>query len=380
MTALADLPIFGICGHHESGKTTLIEQLLPRLLAQGISVAVAKVHGSRIEVDRPGKDSDRLYRAGADVFMQGKAEGGKAEGFSRTHASDEADPHLAASSHDRGVPRPACPAVFSPPAPLGEDRLPALLRRLARRYDLVLVEGRRRVGCDGVWLLGEGEREPPPDVGPHLAVLPREADRAAAAWGLLETWLPRQWLKTPVYGCVLIGGRSRRMGRPKHLLQQGGRSWVEGAVAAAAAVARRVVVVGAGEVPQALSGIARLPDAADAEGPMAGILAAMRWAPWASWLVSACDLPQVSAGALEWLLSTRRPGVWATLPSLPDGRGAEPLLAHYDFRVWAQLEELVAEGQFAPSALAGRPRVISPAPPAALQDAWINVNTPGDLG
>jgi len=67
------------------------------------------------------------------------------------------------------------------------------------------------------------------------------------------------------------------------------------------------------------------------------------------------------------------------LPSLPEGRGAEPLLAHYDFRVRAQLEELAAEGQFAPSVLVGRPSVISPAPPAALQDAWINVNTPEDL-
>jgi molybdopterin-guanine dinucleotide biosynthesis protein A len=216
-------------------------------------------------------------------------------------------------------------------------------------------------------------------ISPEGVTLNVDADRAAAVSGLLETWLPAQWLRPPVCGCVLIGGRSRRMGRPKHLLPQAGRTWLEGTVAALAAVAQRVVIVGAGEVPPALAGMARLPDAPDAEGPMAGLLAAMRWAPHASWLVSACDLPQVSAGALEWLLSTRRPGVWATLPALPDGRGAEPLLAHYDFRVRAQLEELVAEGQFAPSALVGRPGVISPAPPAALQDAWINVNTPDDL-
>ena len=31
----------------------------------------------------------------------------------------------------------------------------------------------------------------------------------------------------PVWGCVLIGGRSRRMGRPKHLIEAGGCSWLE---------------------------------------------------------------------------------------------------------------------------------------------------------
>jgi len=340
---LADLPIFGVFGSHESGKTTLIEKLLPRLLGQGLSVAVAKIHGSRIEVDRPGKDSDRFYQAGADVWMHGRD-----EGFGRSHV------------------RP-------------DDPVAARLCRLARRHDLVLVEGRRPFGCAKVWLLGEGETEPPADAGPLVACWPRDADRLEATWNILQAWLPLQWRRTPVYACILIGGRSTRMGRPKHLIRRGGVSWIERTAAALAGLAERIAVVGAGNVPRALSGITRLADAPDAEGPLAGILAAMRWAPWASWLVVACDLPNLSREALEWLLSTRAPGVWAALPRLPGRGGVEPLLAHYDFRARAILEEPAAEGKFAPSLLAGRAKVLAPAPPAGLAAAWENVNTPADL-
>jgi molybdopterin-guanine dinucleotide biosynthesis protein MobB len=339
----ADLPIFGIFGHHESGKTALIEALLARLQARGLAVAVAEVHGSAIEVDRPGKDSDRLFRAGADVFMQGKD-----ETFVRLHA---------------GAGRPVARDI--------ED--------LARAYDLVLVEGRKRAECPKVWLLGEGETGPPPEAGECLAVLERGPGRAEAAGRLLDAFLRRQWLRTPVIGSVLIGGKSSRMGRPKHLLPAGGRTWLERTVEVLRGTVGRVVLVGAGEVPASLGDVVRVPDAPDAEGPMAGILGAMRWAPWASHLVAACDLPDLTAEAAGWLLSTRSPGVWATLPHLPGRPGPEPLLAHYDFRARALLEDLAAGGRLAPSLLAGHPKVVTPAPPADLAPAWANVNTEGDL-
>jgi glutamate dehydrogenase (NADP+)/cyclic pyranopterin phosphate synthase/molybdopterin-guanine dinucleotide biosynthesis protein A len=340
---LTDLPVFGICGHSESGKTTLIEALVPRLVSRGLSVAVAKHHVKGIDVDRPGKDSDRLFRAGADVFMQGPD-----EGFVRTHPSETSG----------GVRQ---------------------LTELAGRYDLVLVEGRHRVDCTKVWLLSVGESQPPPEAGGTLATLARTAGRVEAVWNILEPWLRRQWLKPPVYGAVLIGGASSRMGRPKHLLRRKDKTWLEHTAGCLARVAERVVIVGSGDIPEALREGARLPDAPDARGPMAGLLSAMRWAPQATWLVSACDLPKLSVRALKWLLSTRAPGVWATLPRLPGREGVEPLLACYDFRARALLEEAAGEGRFSPSLLAGHRNVISPTPPDDLLAAWQNVNTPEDL-
>ena len=339
----ADLPILAIGGAHDAGKTTLLEALVPMAAARGLAVAVVKSAGSRIEVDRTGKDSDRLFRAGADVFVRGKA-----EGFVRTRPPD-ADP----TASD--------------------------LAALARRYDVVLLECRSPMPCATVWLLGEGESEPPSGAGQVLAALPRGPSRAETVRALLDRWLPEQWLRTPVYGCVLIGGASRRMGRPKHLLQSGGRTWIERTVKVLRPAVEHLVVVGAGELPDALAGVTRLPDVPDAEGPMAGILAAMRWAPWASWLAAACDLPNLRPEALEWLLATRAAGVWATVPLLAAARGVEPLLAHYDFRAGAILERLAADGRFAPSLVAEHPKVAAPTPPPHLASAWANVNAPGDL-
>ncbi len=343
---LDDLPILGIAGRSGSGKTTLIEALLPRLAARGLAVAVAKLHAHGIDLDRPGKDSDRLFRAGADVYLAGPD-----QAFTRLHPAGA-----------------AAPAVR--------------LADLAARYDLVLVEGRESLPCRKVWLLAEGETRPPAGAGDLIACLGRQADRLAAVSDLLDDWLPRQWLRTPVYGCVLIGGRSSRMGKPKHLLRSGrsrDKTWLERTAAHLARVAERVVIVGAGAVPEALANTTRLPDAPGLAGPMAGILAAMRWAPRASWLVTACDLPDLGGKALAWLLATRRPGVWATLPRLAPGAGVEPLLAHYDFRIRAAAEDQAAAGRPAPSLLANHPKVTCPTPPDALLAAWENVNTPSDL-
>jgi len=338
-----DLPIFGVCGRSGAGKTTLIEALVPSLLSHNLSVAVAKHWAHGLDVDHPGKDSDRLFRAGADVFLEGPG-----QGFARIH-------------------------------PSGNAGRPAGLEELAYRYDLVLVEGGERVDQPKVWLLAGDETEPPTGARNVLVSLPRDADRLKETRRILRDWLFRTWMKTPVYGCVLIGGRSSRMGKPKHLLRSDGRTWVECAVAALSRVADRVAVVGAGEVPDALPSITRLPDAPDAEGPMAGILAAMRWAPWVSWLVTACDLPGLSTEALEWLLATRAPGVWAAVPCLPGAPGVEPLLAHYDFRARAIFEHHAADGRFSPSLVAEHPKVVTFPPPAHLFSAWDNVNTPDDL-
>jgi molybdopterin-guanine dinucleotide biosynthesis protein B len=59
------IPIISIVGKSDSGKTTLIEKLLPELIKRGYRIATVKhdVHG--FEVDREGKDSWRHKQAGA---------------------------------------------------------------------------------------------------------------------------------------------------------------------------------------------------------------------------------------------------------------------------------------------------------------------------
>jgi molybdopterin-guanine dinucleotide biosynthesis adapter protein len=52
-----------------SGKTTLIEKIIPLLKARGLRVAVVKHAHAGFEIDRPGKDSWRFREAGADAVM-----------------------------------------------------------------------------------------------------------------------------------------------------------------------------------------------------------------------------------------------------------------------------------------------------------------------
>lgn len=63
------VPIVSIVGKSDSGKTTLIEKLVPEFKKRGFRVGTIKhdVHG--FEVDRPGKDSWRHKKAGADVTI-----------------------------------------------------------------------------------------------------------------------------------------------------------------------------------------------------------------------------------------------------------------------------------------------------------------------
>ncbi len=49
-----------------SGKTTLIEKIIPILKGRGLRVAVIKHASGGFDLDRPGKDSWRFQKAGAD--------------------------------------------------------------------------------------------------------------------------------------------------------------------------------------------------------------------------------------------------------------------------------------------------------------------------
>jgi molybdopterin-guanine dinucleotide biosynthesis protein B len=63
------IPIISIVGKSDSGKTTLIEKLVPELIRRGYRIATVKhdIHG--FEVDREGKDSWRHKQAGAHTVV-----------------------------------------------------------------------------------------------------------------------------------------------------------------------------------------------------------------------------------------------------------------------------------------------------------------------
>ena len=56
-----------IAAQSGTGKTTIIEKLLPELTAQGLQVAALKGEVHHYNLDIPGKDTWRFARAGATV-------------------------------------------------------------------------------------------------------------------------------------------------------------------------------------------------------------------------------------------------------------------------------------------------------------------------
>jgi len=63
------IPVLGIAAFSGTGKTTLIEQLLPLLIDRGLRVGLIKASHHPIEPDQPGKDSYRLRHAGASQLV-----------------------------------------------------------------------------------------------------------------------------------------------------------------------------------------------------------------------------------------------------------------------------------------------------------------------
>ncbi len=336
------MAVLACCGFKDSGKTTLIEAVVPLLGERGLSVAVVKHDAHGVQFDRPGKDSDRFFRAGADVVVRGSNES-------------------AGRWQPEGAPD------------LGET-----LAQLGASHDLVLVEGHKQTSLPKLWLFGEGETAPPQNVTEIRRVLPRGGGRVSIAVEEISRLLDEAWSTRPMLAGVLVGGKSSRMGSPKQLLDHGGRTLIHRATDGLGSISTDPILLGSGGVPDDLAGARRLPDVPGVAGPLSGLLAALRWAPDAAWIVVACDQPLISRNAVDWLLAQRRPGRWAILPRLGDGP-VEPFLAVYEPQALPLMERLARSGAFGPWRIAGHEKVVSPEPPAEFAASWRNVNTPEDL-
>jgi molybdenum cofactor guanylyltransferase len=185
----------------------------------------------------------------------------------------------------------------------------------------------------------------------------------------------------PVYGLLLAGGRSTRMGRDKATLPFGdGRPQLERAMALLAPrVARAYVSVRPDQATEPLR--ARYPQIVDRRenvGPIAGLLAAQDRHPEAAWLVLACDLPLLDEATLEQLLRARAPERAATAYRSSHDGLPEPLCAIYEPRTHGPLTAYADAGKDCPRKfLLGADTLLLDEPnPRALD----NINTPGEYG
>lgn len=183
-----------------------------------------------------------------------------------------------------------------------------------------------------------------------------------------------------LYGLVLAGGQSRRMGRDKALLMQHGRTQLETAVLLLAPVTEQQFVSTrreqAGDAER--SRYPQIVDRYDDIGPVAGILSAMEEYPNVDWLVVACDLPNLDALTLGQLVEKQsRTRPFTAYRSSHDGL-PEPLCAIYRSDAQPLVRQFVDNGITCPRKILIRSdtKLLNQPNPEALH----NVNTPEDLG
>ncbi|MGH8120261.1 MAG: molybdopterin-guanine dinucleotide biosynthesis protein MobB [Gammaproteobacteria bacterium] len=92
MKQLPDIPVLGFAAYSGTGKTTLLEKILPLLSARGIRAGVIKHAHHTFEIDHEGKDSYRLRKAGAKQVLIGSAR--------RWALMVETEPHRKDSLHE----------------------------------------------------------------------------------------------------------------------------------------------------------------------------------------------------------------------------------------------------------------------------------------
>ena len=182
----------------------------------------------------------------------------------------------------------------------------------------------------------------------------------------------------PLAVALLVGGESRRFGRPKAMARLGARTLAEQVASALAEVAPDLVLLGGGEVPPSLAAAARLADAPEARGPLAGLLALLRARPDRAWLVAACDQPWLSGDLCRWLAGERAADRLAVLPRADRDR-LHPFPGVYEPAILPALEALARDGRYSLQALARVAGVATPEVPGGLVAALRDVDRESDL-
>lgn len=183
---------------------------------------------------------------------------------------------------------------------------------------------------------------------------------------------------TPLYGLVLAGGQSRRMGTDKALLLNDGESQLARAMRLLTGFVAQAFVSTSDALKDEpeRAGYPQIIDRYADLGPVAGILTAMDEYPEVDWLVVACDLPNLSAAILEPLLEEDAEAPFIAYKSVHNGL-PEPLCAIYRRASRPLLDAYVAQGIRCPRKM----MINSDSHLLEQHDvhALDNINTPDDL-
>jgi molybdopterin-guanine dinucleotide biosynthesis protein A len=179
-------------------------------------------------------------------------------------------------------------------------------------------------------------------------------------------------IQAPLYGLVLAGGKSVRMGADKGMLEYHGRPQREHVYQLLSSYCKETFY--SCRPDQAEEFEKPIPDTFTGLGPFGGMLSAFREHPNAAWLVLACDLPLIDEETLEKLVAYRNHSKVATAFNSPATDFPEPLIAIWEPRSYPMLLEFLSQGYSCPRKVLINSEVelLDADNPKALR----NVNTP----
>jgi molybdopterin-guanine dinucleotide biosynthesis protein A len=185
-----------------------------------------------------------------------------------------------------------------------------------------------------------------------------------------------------VTGVIQAGGRSVRMGgRPKALIELGGRPIIERVVAALSPAVDDMLIVTSTPELYAFLGLAMVEDVYPDHGSLGGIYSGLKAAAGGAALTVACDMPFLHSGVVQ-LVADRAGEGDVVIPRV--GSQLETMHAAYGKACLPHIEERLIAGRLKIVEFFERVRVveITEEDVARFRDphvAFMNVNTPEEL-
>ena len=317
-------PVVSFVARSGTGKTTFLERLIPALVARGLRVMVVKhdVHG--FEVDKPGKDSYRLRRAGASRVVLSNA--------SQIAVMGDSD---------------------------GDVPLSTLIERYGGGVDLVLSEGYRRSGTPKILVLRQGVEQKTDlselggelravvadhDPGHGVPLLPLDDPEPTVEF-LLERFVEPARRGRQISAVLLAGGWSKRMGSDKASLRFGGKLLLPALAERLLEPSRgRVIVVARRwqELPPLPPEARVVRDLLPQRAALGGLYTGLALSETPHVFLAACDMPLLDPALVRWMRDL--PGDADVL--LPERAGrAEPLHAVYGQRCLGAIKAAILSGE-----------------------------------
>jgi molybdopterin-guanine dinucleotide biosynthesis protein A len=183
-------------------------------------------------------------------------------------------------------------------------------------------------------------------------------------------------MPSQIFGLILNGGRSLRMGQDKGIIPYYGKPQREYLHDLLAAYCHDVYLSckSTNDTPTFLKPIA---DRYQLNSPLNGILSAFEHSPSVAWLTIPVDMPLIDTEAIQFLIDHRDSKKLATCYVDSDGEKPEPLFALWEPEAFAYLKTFHTSGEFSPRKFLMTHDITLLKPPS--RKIYQNINTPEEL-